>query len=388
MLFRLEEDRAQVKALAVQIADLERSLSALRAEKKLAEARLDSYKYPVLILPNEITSEIFTHFLPTYPVRPPLFGPLSPTVLTQICCRWRAIALATPTLWRAISFSGRKVGEVEQILLWLSRSGGCPLSIAIEDTPYPIPDVSPLLAALVPHCARWEQVEFHVPSVHASTLPEGPMPLLRHLHLSVTGPYSMITISEMPMLRSVVLHYFGATNVILPWTQLTSLTLIEIFPSEWVPILQQTPNLVHCKLEVIENSPGLQPDIQLLFLESLTLTVIDGLNGSLPCLIAPTLRRLETTEKFLGPSPIESLTSFISKCRCKLHEMRIIDHTLVLMKSYRQAFPSILKLSFGKLKDGEVEEEDEAMEEHEEDDEDDAQDCESSEVEGDSDSDS
>ncbi|KAJ7641164.1 hypothetical protein FB45DRAFT_712335, partial [Roridomyces roridus] len=57
---------------------------------------------PVLTLPNEITSEIFVHFLPPYPVCPPMTGLDSPTSLTHICRQWREIALATPKLWRAI----------------------------------------------------------------------------------------------------------------------------------------------------------------------------------------------------------------------------------------------------------------------------------------------
>ncbi|KAJ6504124.1 hypothetical protein C8R47DRAFT_177927 [Mycena vitilis] len=55
-------------------------------------------------LPNEITSEIFLHFLPVYPRCPPLTGNLSPTCLTHICRRWREIALTTPALWRAMPF--------------------------------------------------------------------------------------------------------------------------------------------------------------------------------------------------------------------------------------------------------------------------------------------
>ncbi|KAJ7834594.1 hypothetical protein B0H13DRAFT_1467448, partial [Mycena leptocephala] len=89
----------RVVDIDAEILDLERSLFALRNEKALLQHRLDSYKYPVLTLPNEIVSEIFIHFLPIYPFCPPLTGILSPNLLTQICRRWREIALATPGLW-------------------------------------------------------------------------------------------------------------------------------------------------------------------------------------------------------------------------------------------------------------------------------------------------
>ncbi|KAJ7149603.1 hypothetical protein C8R46DRAFT_862664, partial [Mycena filopes] len=102
MLDYLAADRAQVAELQVQILHLEQSLRALKDERDIVQARLDSYHYPVLDLPTEIICEIFLRFLPIYPLRPPLTGPGSPTVLTQVCRAWRAIALSTPSLWRAI----------------------------------------------------------------------------------------------------------------------------------------------------------------------------------------------------------------------------------------------------------------------------------------------
>jgi hypothetical protein len=113
----LEADRARVADLAAQILRLESSLSALRTEKVLAEKRLDTYKYPVLTLPNEIISEIFLHFLPIYPRCPLLTGILSPTLLTQIGCKWREIALTTPALWRAIEL----LDEPDNIPCWATK---------------------------------------------------------------------------------------------------------------------------------------------------------------------------------------------------------------------------------------------------------------------------
>ncbi|KAJ7897415.1 hypothetical protein B0H13DRAFT_2521789 [Mycena leptocephala] len=79
MLAALDTDRTRVADIEAQILDLERSLSALRDEKALVQERLDAYKYPVLTLPSEIISEIFIHFLPTYPL-PPLIGIFSPSL--------------------------------------------------------------------------------------------------------------------------------------------------------------------------------------------------------------------------------------------------------------------------------------------------------------------
>jgi hypothetical protein len=76
-----------------------------------------------------------------------------------------------------------------------------------------------------------------------------------------------------------------------------------------------------------------------------------GINGPvidfLETFIVPALRRLKIPEEFLGPSPIDSLTGFISKAGCKLEEVYISsDQRLLRQDSYRQAFPSIRKFSF------------------------------------------
>ncbi|KAJ7719978.1 hypothetical protein B0H14DRAFT_2283183, partial [Mycena olivaceomarginata] len=88
------------------------------------------YSYPVLMLPNEITVEIFKHFLPVYPRCPTLDSP------TRICRQWRKIALATPTLWQAISISYPQLAFEHQLDLcnsWLGRSRSHPLELELSE---------------------------------------------------------------------------------------------------------------------------------------------------------------------------------------------------------------------------------------------------------------
>ncbi|KAJ7259243.1 hypothetical protein C8J57DRAFT_1073281 [Mycena rebaudengoi] len=121
--------RSRISELDARILALQESLDAARSERENLQSRLDDYKYPVLV---EITSEIFVHFLPTYPLRPRLAGILSPTLLGQICRNWRKIALDTPRLWRAIEiyfFRGSSFDAKLSILTtWLLRSKNCPIS--------------------------------------------------------------------------------------------------------------------------------------------------------------------------------------------------------------------------------------------------------------------
>ncbi|KAJ7817820.1 hypothetical protein B0H13DRAFT_1922644 [Mycena leptocephala] len=355
MLPGLEADRARVADLKAQISHLERSLFALQEEKILAQERLDSYKYPVRTLPNEIVSEIFIHFLPAYPEYPPLTGLLSPPLLTQICRTWREIALGTPALWCAISASfhdGIPLRQKAHLFdLWLKRSRSRPLSLQVLGM-----DTAEILATTVPHRARWEHLVFYLPP---SSLPviDGPMPLLRHLNLSLSGSVAdapeVFAFRDAPLLRTVVLSPDAASSVILPWAQLTSLTLFNVYPRDCVPVLQKTLNLVHCELEVYFDSdndePG--PDITLPYLESLVINNLDlddPVTDLLGIFIVPAMFNIMVSCPTLAvfPSHRKPLTGFISKSGCKLEKLHIAGARLLTQDSYRQAFPSIRSFSF------------------------------------------
>jgi hypothetical protein len=186
MIATLEADRVRVAEIEAQILNSECSPSALQIEQARAKQRLDSYKFPVLTLPNEIVSEIFLHFIPAYPRSPPLTGILSPTCLTHICRQWREIALATHALWRSVLYSHNDPIPFERQVhisdTWLRRSRSYPLSVQMikNDRLH----ASGLLAAIIPHRARWEYLRLDFWSTRLLPTIVGPMPLLRHLDLA------------------------------------------------------------------------------------------------------------------------------------------------------------------------------------------------------------
>jgi hypothetical protein len=207
-----------------------------------------------------------------------------------------------------------------------------------------------LVSAILPYSERWQYLSLRLAGGSDTDYPSigGPMPLLQHLELTLynTHGWPGFSLAEAPLLRTAILNYFAALNVILPWTQLTSLTLERIYLHEGVLILQQAANLVHCELEICD-LPGTSPrvDVALPSLESLTLSFPAwdmGINENkyLQAFIAPALSRLEIPER-LGPDPIHSLSSFILKSRCKLQRVQIVGQRLVHKRSYRTAFPSI-----------------------------------------------
>ncbi|KAJ7629740.1 hypothetical protein DFH06DRAFT_1225291 [Mycena polygramma] len=350
----LEADRARIAKFQTQILHPGRAPSA---ELPIVQSEVreppDSYKYPVLALPNELISEIFLHFLPPYPDFPPLKGLLSPTLLTHICRQWRDIALSTPQLWSAISsFDNNWEGrELRIVKLWLERSHYCPLSIRLGTEKAGADDK--LVEAVIPHRARWQYLKIDLEGQDLRIF-DGPMPLLQHLELVVDEPFEPLvnggfSFQDLPLLRTVALND-NALPVTLPWAQLVSLTLFDMYPSELVPILVQTRNLVHCELHVDFRAPEYREIWRDITLESLELLVLKHrgpwpTKDFLPTLIVPALRSLQIPESLLRPNPIDSLTAFISKSSCTLEELHLTGATSMPETSYRESFPSLRKLS-------------------------------------------
>ncbi|KAJ6483925.1 hypothetical protein C8R45DRAFT_999744 [Mycena sanguinolenta] len=354
----MEADRALISDLDIKLMDLERSISALRATRALVQQRLDAFKYPILTLPNEITSEIFIRFLPVYPAVSPLNGFASPTSLTHVCRKWREVALATPALWRAIRFNNHRIPYEELLSIcstWIKRSGSCPLSIDINvdnlDLLHKIFE-QPLAMATM----RWEHLNLRVPKPLWASQPSfpkiGSMPMLRSLDLTASISPDVSTFSDVPQLRTVVLGNSSViSKIILPWIQLTCLTLRYASVTQCTRILVETLNLVQCTL-FLGDDDGVEvaTDFALPCLESLALVddSWDQVVGTrfLNFFTAPSLRRLELEEVFLGAKPIAAFESFIYKCGCRLKEVCITGDTTTRHESYRRAFPSIPIFSF------------------------------------------
>ncbi|KAF7367573.1 F-box domain-containing protein [Mycena sanguinolenta] len=356
MLSELAADRTRVADLDVEILALERSLSASRIQRAQVQERLDAYKYPVLTLPNEIIAEIFIHYLPNYPHCPPLAGLESPTLLTQICRKWRGIALSTPALWRAISLPDPDIPPAEQGALleaWLGRCRVHPISLRFHVYSEPGELGTEILTAIGPHRTRLQYLVLNQISLPQLLTFEGPISVLRHLELLLEDQEHPLVIKlsfcDSPLLRTALLNANGVESTMMPWAQLTSLALHEFFPADCAPILQHTLNLVHCELALVED-PNHEhvPDVTLPSLRSLTLTHIlkaDSITGYLQTLTLPGLRSLRVPETFLGPNPIDTLKSFVSKSGCKLERLCVTGTRSGFDSFYPMAFPST-KISF------------------------------------------
>ncbi|KAJ7859530.1 hypothetical protein B0H14DRAFT_2506674 [Mycena olivaceomarginata] len=338
----LAADRARLADLDAQILDLERSLLALRSQRQPVFERLSAYTYPVLTLPNEITTEIFIHFLPNYPSGPPLTGPESPTLLAQICREWRDIALATPALWRAIALSDSPIPFEHQVHLcnlWLSRSQCSPLSLDLYGyhASHPL-HMTELVSALVSHRQRWERLIFNDFLLSHLLAMDGPMPLLRTLEVYTDDLDIQVSFLEAPLLRTVVLWGAATETVALPWAQLTSLTLSHVSSQSCALILRQTSNLVRCALEFRERPKAVDLlDVTLPYLHSLTLDGPDS-EEYLETFIVPALCNLRILNSYLELEYIPTLAAFVAKSGCKLQNLRITYADSAFEHYFRKEF--------------------------------------------------
>ncbi|KAJ7510890.1 hypothetical protein B0H11DRAFT_1789944 [Mycena galericulata] len=320
--------RARISEIDVEIDALHRSIEALRIERVKCHQELACFKYPVLTLPAEITSEIFIHFLPAYPERSQLVGPLSPSFLCRICRQWREVALSTPTLWKApqLKLNAPRLFENQLRLLelWLQRSGACPLSIdlVVRETGN---STASFVEAILRHAHRWEEVQLILPyeELHRIT---GPMPLLR---TAVLGPIAyrdfdgsdvppVMVCGQAPNLREVgISSTFNPFFTALPWSQLTVLnaTLNE---HEAAAILRETSALEVCcfmMYGVVELPLSALPIPSILNLRSLRLlSPVEGrsprsIQRLLSALNLPALESVAIFELFLDSDPIATLSA-------------------------------------------------------------------------------
>ncbi|KAF7352370.1 F-box domain-containing protein [Mycena venus] len=101
--------RRRLIELDVAILEQKLVLETLQRDKIAVQSDLEAISiFPVLTLPAEITTEIFTHCLPSMEElrgdRDPFIrGTLAPTALVGVCCAWRDIAFATPVLWTTLA---------------------------------------------------------------------------------------------------------------------------------------------------------------------------------------------------------------------------------------------------------------------------------------------
>ncbi|KAJ7203797.1 hypothetical protein GGX14DRAFT_647956 [Mycena pura] len=255
-------------ALRAQLVDVDKSPAALESQMTPG-----SLKYPVLTLPNEITVEIFLHFVSlmrqVYYRRPqPYYGLLW---LASVCQSWRAVTLSTCALWNDIVIVDcdgiRDVGQLLKVCL--PRAGSLPLDLDIG-LPEDNFSMDTIVSTLGLYGSQWRRIRLSSPGMPRifpiDRFPSS-LPLLECLTLSdlPVNDKPVSSLRHAPQLHELSLRNSSRTIQLgLPFNKLTKLDLSHFDIIELLAVLPYTLNLESLQLAIAtKKTPVVPPSILL-----------------------------------------------------------------------------------------------------------------------------
>lgn len=277
---RLEEEIRRVSSVLAQLQGEYRALQEFIGTHQ-------AFLTPARRVYPEVWAEIFK-YCPRgsrhhrFPEVEDSFDPREgPLVLTQVCSAWRRIAIATPQLWTTIrmTYKGCNASQHALIRLWIQRSGGLPLTVAVvEAKPDDYPKTYPPLdwsenEALHELCLssrRWKDLYLMVPASHLPWTGFEPirheLPSLQSLVVNTSrgsiSPSLVVDLfEEAPLLRSVSLDYNTSFSMItVPLAQITRLrfNLHKHTPASilsCLTALDLVPNVQECIFHIGTSEP-------------------------------------------------------------------------------------------------------------------------------------
>ncbi|KAJ6470704.1 hypothetical protein DFH09DRAFT_1008199 [Mycena vulgaris] len=298
--------RQRLSDLDANISHHESILQELKQQRSAILSELNLVAYPVLTLPPEITAEIFKWCIDTG-MR--LLPSVAPLLLTRICRDWRALAFSTPALWDTISEIEFDVhpGAEAVVETWFSRAGTRPLSLGIM-FPQSL-DSTCLQSVILQHASQLQSLDVMTNSeVLCNFTAVQSFPILSNLILSCLDDYDdedhiqLFGIHGAPALRHLSLEGVLPSTVIMPWAQLTKITLSLLPLWECLNALHWATSLHEFRRqgppEEGEQSTSEESSVHHSSLISLAISTSDEDEDILPLLTLPRLQRLELGGRF------------------------------------------------------------------------------------------
>ncbi|KAH7912185.1 hypothetical protein BJ138DRAFT_1148952 [Hygrophoropsis aurantiaca] len=367
-LTAIEHEMALVRVASERLLSIQARLNDNKSQLQHSIQHHEALAAPVHRVPHEILGEIFTQCLPTIPYPTPM-SQSSPMVLTNICRRWRAVAVSTPRLWSSITISVDKALRPSARALykaWLSRAKYVSLSLRIicemdiaqlrgQERSYALEWLYPY----VPHCAElW---------LHGPPLQEilEVVPSLERLQMTgfttrAMDEYSIIVPESSTQLRSVCLQNFRASVIsleqfTLPWTQLTELSIhFALFSSSvFLQLLHLCPDLHTLNISCVSADESKLPQLRGLPQGSVAhhkirrleiKTIQAGLDLLFDALLLPALQELDICfcHRERDPWPHAQFMAMLVRSRCPLERLTIRNRiSLGHLSDYITVLPSL-----------------------------------------------
>ncbi|KAJ7203873.1 hypothetical protein GGX14DRAFT_648118 [Mycena pura] len=326
--------RAQLDDIEKSLAALESQMTSLRTQKERLLTDLDSLKYPVLTLPNEITVEIFFHFVSLMrqvPYRPqPYHGLLK---LAGVCRTWRAVTLSTCALWSGeVQVTCSAIRNASKLLeTCLPRAGSLPLDLYIK-LPPDISSTDMIISTLILYGSQWRRIHLSSPVMCmwrlTSPIDRFPrsLPLLECLTLSNlrADDNSVSSLRHAPHLCELSLHNSSwAIQLGLPFNKLTKLNLSSFSITPLLAVLAYTPKLECLELGYATNDAQVVPlSILLPHLHTFACEE-DPSTMVLQYLTLPALEQLVLSD--LSGAGVHAVQSCIARSHSTIHTLDIVD---------------------------------------------------------------
>ncbi|KAJ7118548.1 hypothetical protein C8R43DRAFT_1036009 [Mycena crocata] len=215
-----------------------------------------------ITLPPEIMTPIFECCIPCdFYSNPPVPNRHTvPLLLASVSRYWRNIALAMPKFWCSLRlFLDGSDARLALLKTWLSRSGRCPITLALfyDYRPSAVPPEQHAYI-LRPHSHQLKSIRLHLPYADIVKLAQWNLPLLQHLEFTWTNRTvptdEVLTIGLFK--RAPLLHEFTTSGVVLltgllrdsifPWAKLKTFTCSDYTINQVWDVLRIAPLLEHC----------------------------------------------------------------------------------------------------------------------------------------------
>ncbi|KAJ7168014.1 hypothetical protein C8R46DRAFT_1094699 [Mycena filopes] len=328
---------AEIARAEAQILITDTHLHRLRsAVEKLAQYRhkledLATTRRGVLStlrrLPNEILVEIFQYTIIPKGTRPMR----APWVASQVCSRWRGIAVASPVLWRHILSGTNQNPRIAHLLaLQVQRVRAVPVSL---EFPFRGSPSASALALCLGLSSQWEDLELNISLFTSPPLSDLNFPTLKRLHLhNTTGVFQYSSRHDvLPALQHLtfsVNHRELSRSLSLPWAQLRTCDLDSVYSLDFLWILSQLSGADVSVTEGYGNDDDPQID------EPLTLSVIrylaieqctgEFLYNVFDILSTPALKRLTLQCNDAGTGSLgERVARFLDRSASSLTELHL-----------------------------------------------------------------
>ncbi|KAJ7783687.1 hypothetical protein DFH07DRAFT_948706 [Mycena maculata] len=289
--------------MASQAGDDELKVQLTRMQ--LALRQYVARRCPSTRLPVELWDIIFEQCVPDTPEPSLINAPLN---VSQVCRRWRNIALSNTLIWTALTITCRHT-ETDQALqslqrvvqIWLNRSRARHLTVSLAqcDSVKSESLVSLLLETVLVHASHLRSLQVRAPEACLFPLevPHLYLPVLDHLKIEspwphLTTPDFTIPVDRAPRLRSLAVldAFFNATHIaVFDYTQLAELVLLpdsrappHMFwtADEALDFIAEAPHLKTLRIAIDDFMPRRSTVATAAGLVSLSLEFRDALSGT------------------------------------------------------------------------------------------------------------